>query len=101
MLRVYDPDVMHFTSSALMFMHAGGQWRPSDGGSPSAPDAQALVNTAVRSVKEATGVDLSSYTDQVRRAAGGPTKPLGDQSRWHTRAKQLLLYLPHHKVEKR
>jgi hypothetical protein len=47
----------------------GGAWDPSDGGHPE-QDPAALVRTATRTFKEATGLDLSPCS-QVRGQEGG------------------------------
>lgn len=40
----------------------GGSWDPVDGGHPE-HDSQALINTAVRTFKASTGLDLAACTE--------------------------------------
>lgn len=60
-------DVGHGTHVELTF--PGGRWLPEDGAHPASPQGmQALINTAIRTVKHQTGLDLSGVTE-VRRCS--------------------------------
>ncbi|XP_050391615.1 cell division cycle and apoptosis regulator protein 1-like [Patella vulgata] len=77
-------------------MAIGGTWSPSLDGADPAGDPQVLINTAIRTTKALTGIDLSSCTKWYRFAEICYLRPAGSHKgrQLDDRVETVVIFMP-------